>query len=75
MKYYKEGRFYPEEGCAYVLSRSIGFGFEDNRLGASYDNDRSLGIPPLLHSKQMKAVIRRMWKISLRHESNYNDFE
>jgi hypothetical protein len=65
MKYYKEfcGRM------VYVLSRKVGFAFDDNRIGASYDFENDFSDMPTLHSKQMKIIIRRMWKITVRQRN------
>lgn len=75
MKYYKVGSvFNIDIENAYVLSRNIGFYHPDNRLGANYDLTRYFDLPISLHGKEMKLIIRRMWKITIRNRYNKRDF-
>lgn len=69
MKYLKEGGFYTLEEStriAYVVSRNMGFGFSDNKLGIAYDDTHYLSMNLMLHNKEIKRAIRHMWKITIR---------
>lgn len=62
MKYYKEKCPFQEPRDLYVISRCVGFGYDDNHLGAMYDKmpfDRI----PTIHGKLMKNIINRTWKV------------